>query len=46
MNDYKELVKRLHDRGIKVNCWTVDKAEVAEQLIAWGVDMITSNILE
>ena len=42
----EELVKRLHDRGIKINCWTVDDPAIAEKLAAWGVDYITSNILE
>lgn len=42
----EENIALCHENGIVVNCWTVDKAEVAEQLIAWGVDMITSNILE
>lgn len=42
----EELVKRLHDRGIRVNCWTVDDPEIAQRLAAWGVDYITSNILE
>lgn len=41
-----ERVKQLHERGIKVNCWTVDKPEAAEELLSWGVDFITSNILE
>lgn len=42
----KELVDALHDRGIVVNCWTVDDPAIAEKLAAWGVDQITSNILE
>ena len=42
----KEIVTLLHDNGLKVNCWTVDNAEKAEQLSEWGVDFITSNILE
>jgi glycerophosphoryl diester phosphodiesterase len=42
----EELVKRLHDRGIKINCWTVDDPAIAEKLAAWGVDYITSSILE
>lgn len=42
----KELLDTLHDRGIKVNCWTVDDPEWAEKLVNWGVDYITSNILE
>ena len=39
MADCKEL-------GVKVNCWTVDRAEDAERLTELGVDFITSNILE
>ena len=42
----KEIVDKCHENGIKVNCWTVDKPEDAERVIACGVDMITSNILE
>ena len=42
----KGLLDKLHARGIKVNCWTVDDPEIAERLAAWGVDYITSNILE
>ena len=42
----KELVDKLHDRGRLVNCWTCDSAERAEELIACGVDFITTNILE
>ena len=41
-----EIVARLHAEGITVNCWTVDDPARAEELIAMGVDMITSNILE
>ena len=44
--DSKEKIDLCHENGIVVNCWTVDKPEVAEQLISWGVDYITSNILE
>lgn len=42
----KDLLDRLHDRGIRVNCWTVDDPAWAEKLVSWGVDYITSNILE
>lgn len=42
----EEWVGRLHDAGIKINCWTVDHPEDAQRLISWGVDYITSNILE
>lgn len=42
----EEVIAELHTNGHKVNCWTVDSAERAEELIAWGVDYITTNILE
>lgn len=42
----EENVKLLHENGIKINTWTVDDAEKGEQLVSWGVDYITSNILE
>ena len=42
----EDLMNRLHERGIKVNCWTVDDPEIAERLVSWGIDYITSNILE
>lgn len=42
----KELVEEVHANNHKVNCWTCDNKEDAERLIEWGVDFITSNILE
>lgn len=42
----KELVDALHAVGAKVNVWTVDDPELAERMIACGVDYITTNILE
>lgn len=42
----KENIALCHENGIKVNCWTVDDPERAAELISWGVDYITSNILE
>lgn len=41
-----EDVAALHENNIEVNCWTCDTKEDAEKLIEWGVDYITSNILE
>ena len=41
-----EYVARLHAAGLKVNCWTIDRPEDAEKLIAAGVDFITTDILE
>ena len=42
----KELVERIHARGLKVNVWTCDWLDRFEQLVEWGVDYITSNIIE
>ena len=42
----KEIVKEIKDAGLLLNAWTVDSKEVAENLIDWGIDFITSNILE
>ncbi len=42
----EERVHAMHKAGLKVNCWTVDDPARGEELAAWGVDYITSNILE
>ena len=42
----KDVIDLLHENGLKVNCWTVDDPKHAERLVEWGVDYITSNILE
>lgn len=42
----RETVALLHERGIAVNCWTVDDPAAAAALAEMGVDYITSNILE
>ncbi len=42
----KEIIEELHGHGILVNCWTCDSREDAERLASWGVDFITTNILE
>lgn len=41
-----ERIKAVHDAGHKVNVWTVDILEDAERMIEYGVDYITSNIIE
>lgn len=46
LNLTPEIVDICHRNGIKVNCWTVDDPEDAARYAAWGVDQITSNILE
>ena len=42
----QEIVEECHQNGIVVNTWTVDDPEVAATLAEWGVDQITTNILE
>lgn len=42
----RELVQEFHEKGVQVNCWTVNEKADAERLIDWGVDFITTNILE
>jgi glycerophosphoryl diester phosphodiesterase len=42
----KERIDAMHQAGLEVNCWTVDDPARAEELAQWGVDYITSNILE
>ena len=41
-----ERVRELKAAGIVINGWTVDDPDAARDLIDWGVDQITSNILE
>ena len=41
-----QRVKELHEAGIEINVWTVDFLEDARRLADWGVDYITSNIIE
>lgn len=42
----EEKIAACHAAGVEVNCWTVDNPDDAARLIGWGVDQITSNILE
>ncbi len=42
----KEVVDAVHAEGLEFNVWTVDDPAVAAQMIDFGVDYITSNILE
>jgi len=41
-----DKVKQVHDIGAKVNVWTVDALEDAQRMVEYGVDFITSNIIE
>lgn len=40
------LVRQVHAAGHEVNVWTVNRLADARRLAAWGVDYITSNIIE
>ena len=42
----EEQIKKAHSLGLKVNCWTVNEKEEGEKFASWGIDFITSNILE
>lgn len=42
----EERIKELHGAGIEVNAWTVNELEDAQRLASWGIDYITSNIVE
>ena len=42
----EENIAELKRRGIKINCWTVNDRADAEKLVSWGMDYITTNILE
>ncbi len=38
-----DLVKRLHDEGIKVFCWTVDLEDTVQYLVSCDVDVIGTD---
>ncbi len=42
----REWVKKIHGKGLEINCWTVDDPEEAKRLVEMDVDYITSNRLE
>lgn len=42
----KEIIDEVHANGHIVNAWTVDDKEMGEEFASFGIDMITSNILE
>ena len=41
-----ERVKALHEAGIKINVWTCDDKAAAEELADWGIEYLTTDILE
>ena len=42
----RDFLEACHAAGIRVNVWTVDELEDCRRLADWGVDYITSNIVE
>lgn len=41
----REMVKRYHEAGLKVNCWTIDHQDIADEELDFGVDFLTTNRL-
>lgn len=41
-----EFIEKVHNLGHKVNSWTVDSKDMAIQFCSWGIDFITTNIIE
>lgn len=42
----EQMVKDVHQLGREINVWTVNRLEDAQRLAQWGVDYITTNIIE
>lgn len=42
----KERIDLFHDNNIIVNAWTINDKNVAQKLISYGIDFITTDILE
>ncbi len=42
----KELTEQAHAAGRKIMVWTVNRADVMQRLVAWGVDAIISDETE
>lgn len=42
----EEIMKKCRAKGVETNAWTVNKPEDARKLMDWGIDYITTNILE
>lgn len=41
----REAVYRLHQAGLKVNCWTIDDESTYNEELSFDVDMVTTNSL-
>lgn len=42
----KELVDRFHERNLEVNVWTIDDKDIYNKMQEFGVDYLTTNVLE
>lgn len=42
----EEIIRKCREKGVATNAWTVNDSDMARKLIDWGIDFITSNILE
>ena len=38
-----DLVRRMHEQGVKVFCWTVDRDDTVQYLVSCGVDVIGTD---
>lgn len=42
----EDIIKKYHEHNLKVNVYTCNDPDIAKKLISWGIDYITTNILE
>ena len=42
----EEIIRKCRQQGVETNAWTVNDPDMAQKLISWGIDFITTNILE
>ena len=41
-----EIMQKCREKGVATNAWTVNNPDMARKLMDWGIDFITTNILE
>lgn len=42
----EEIIQKCRAAGVETNAWTVNNPDMARKLMDWGIDYITTNILE
>lgn len=42
----EEIIQKCRTAGVETNAWTVNNPDMARKLMDWGIDYITTNILE